>query len=251
MGRLARQILTGLMAIAASLAVGQTAWSQDTVCGSADSPAACQNCFDAAGGDKQAICECHCKWFTPKEMSKKECLAEVCGSGKDGVGSKIGLGSVFGGTVYPTVIEAIAAAQDFRVQNDLVDNVTVVMKDFYPITGDADSWVVHYVGIPGWYPGDADEYFPDPVCGPDGEGCALSMSAPTCTNGINQDGDPFSPGCQPAKGCREIPPSEWMALGCPTNIGCCADPAGCGPLAGGPDLLAANGRYGTNGVDCP
>ena len=223
--------ISGLGAMVAVLALGHTSWSQET-CGEG-----CQTCFVNAEEDKQAICECQCKWLTPKEMSRKECLVEVCGSDTGGVGSRIGGGSVFAGIVYPTAAESIAAAHDFSLQHGLTDNVKIVMKDFHRITENSDSWLVHLIGTPVNLP----------ECSEDS--CVVLAASLGCTAGTNQDSDPFKSGCQPGVGCYETPPSLWGAQGCPTTVGCCNSEFGC-LRTGGADTEPGNGRYGTDSLGC-
>jgi hypothetical protein len=162
--------------------------------------------------------------------------------------SKLGGGSMANGIQFPTNIEAIQYMEAKRVEDDLTDNVVTVMKDYYDITGDSDSWVIHFFGIPGWVL-NVDEWAAT-IDGDDADG-VLYSSYPVCTNGINQDGNPFSAGCQVARGCREMPPSLWVPQGCPSSAGCCSDPNGC-PTAvtGGPDAIPKNAKYGTDSVGC-
>src|SRR5574338_1183759 len=123
MGKLLASAASGLFAIMAILTMGQPAWGQNRICDQSSNPNACDRCYTNAGDDKQAICECGCKWFTPKDMSKPECMAEVCGTESGGVGSKIGAGPVFRGEVFESTADALAAANDFVIAHDLQDNV--------------------------------------------------------------------------------------------------------------------------------
>ncbi len=260
MGKLFLKFLGALIAIVATFAMGKTVWAQEIdpcvgankfnlcVACYADACPPCQN-DNCPPCDQQAACECGCKWATPEEMSKKECLSEVCGTDQGGVGSKIGTGSVFGGNVYATVVLAIEAALDKREELGLAENVTVVYKDFYPITNFSDSQMVHFKGIPGSYVGDPDLYEPPTTGG------NVWMSYAACTAGINQDGSQFTAGCQPGRGCFERPPSAWLGTGCPAQsqaviLGCCNLTGGCPARTGGPDTTAGNGRYGTNSPGC-
>lgn len=271
-----KSISIGLGSVFALMAVvlGQPAWGQvcnpntvgcpppNKVCLASQNPVPCQSCFDEAGDDPQAICECECRFLFSRE-SKKECMENACGTSNGGIGSKVALGAVFNGEVYAEPALAYQAAYDKRAELGLEDDHTIVVKPFYPVTGNIDSQLFHLLGVPASFEGIADLY--EPVIGPNclthPESCIIAASNAPCTNGTNQDGGLFTPGCQPARGCKETSPSVWLAQGCSASFGCCNSTSSTwNPITQNcrvtgttatADPDRGDGQYGGDGAGCP
>jgi len=262
MGKFLTKLISGSVVIAALLALGVPVWAQteatsfclpDQVC---NSPAY-NNCISRASrDDKQAFCECFCKFGSIKDMSTKECLTDVCGVSQGGIATKLSVGSVFHGDLFDNMNQAAQSCLDFVSAEGITDNHTCVVKDFYRVTQTADAFLVHVISILG----------SAPTIDPTNE-VVYSASYSKCAAGINADWTPIPGGvCDRGLGCLETPPSTWIQQGCGTGTGtnadgtsqnplhCCTSASGCyrAPDAGstGQDAIAGNGQYGTS-TPCP